>query len=235
VNGRIVTVTRHVGLADVRPDSRARLDALARIVQDAADEDAATAPGTGDMGVWILRRMAMDIAHTPRLRARVTARTWCSGVGPRWAERSTELRVGEQACVQTIALWVHVDPGRGVPTPLPKSLDATWGVSAGGRKVSSRLLHPPPPADSRRSSWVLRATDIDVLQHVNNAAYWAPVEDELVRRGSPRVQRAEIEFRAGLSLDDEVELHLTDTADGFACWLVVADDVRASMLVGCDT
>jgi acyl-ACP thioesterase len=229
----MVTVTRHVGLADVRPDSRARLDALARIVQDVADHDAATAPDVDDMGVWVLRRMDMEIAHTPRLRAAVTARTSCSGVGARWAERATELRVGEQACVHTTAIWVHVDPLQGAPTPLPKSFDATWGVSAEGRKVSSRLRHGPPPVDARRLPWILRAADIDVLDHVNNAAYWAPVEDELVRRGAPRVDRAEIEFRSGLALDDDVELRIADTDDGFACWLVVADDVRASMLVGC--
>jgi acyl-ACP thioesterase len=235
VNGRIVTVTRSIGLADVRPDSRARLDALARIVQDVADHDAATAPDTDDMGVWILRRMNMDVAHTPRLRAVVTARTWCSGVGARWAERMTELRVGEQPCAQATALWVHVDPVRGVPTPLPKSFDAIWGASAGGRKVSSRLRHGTPPAGASLRPWPLRATDFDVLQHVNNAAYWAPVEDELARRGARRVPRAEIEFRSGLSAGEDVDLCVADTVDGFACWLLVVGDVRASMLVGCAT
>jgi len=228
---RLVTVTRQIGLADVRPDGRARLDAIARIVQDVADHDAATASDTDDMGVWILRRMALALAHTPRLRAQVTATTYCSGVGARWAERTTELRVGERSCVSATALWVHVDPERGTPTPLPKSFDAVWGSTAQGRKVSARLQHdaPPPGLDGQR--WPLRATDLDVLDHVNNAAYWAPVEEELARQGRPKVQRAEIEFRSGLVATDDVDVLTMTTADGFACWLVVGDDVRASMLV----
>jgi acyl-ACP thioesterase len=228
---RLVTVTRQIGLADVRPDGRVRLDAVARIVQDVADHDAATAPDTDDMGVWILRRMAMDLAHTPRLRAHVTATTYCSGVGARWAERTTELRVGERSCIATTALWVHVDRERGTPTPLPKSFDAVWGATAQGRKVSARLQHDAPPADVNRRHWPLRATDLDVLDHVNNTAYWAPVEEELAWRGRPKVHRAEIEFRAGLVATDNVDLLTTSTADGFACWLLVGDDVRASMLV----
>jgi acyl-ACP thioesterase len=230
---RVVTITRHIGLADVRPDGRARLDALARIAQDVADTDASSAPNADEMGVWILRRLAMTIAHTPRLRAEVSASTWCSGIGPRWAERSTTLQVGEVGCAAMTGIWVHVDRERGAPAPLPKAFDAVWGASAQGRKVSARLRHPSPPADARRSRWILRATDLDVLGHVNNAAYWAPMEEELARRGVERVTTAEIEFRAGLDRDDDVEFLVSDRDGGLMCWLTVDNDVRASMLVGC--
>ncbi len=230
---RVVTITRHIGLADVRPDGRARLDALARIAQDVADTDASSAPGAEEMGVWILRRLAMTIAHTPRLRAEVAATTWCSGIGARWAERSTTLNVGDLGCAEITGIWVHVDRERGAPAPLPKAFDAVWGSSAKGRTVSARLRHPSPPDDARRSRWVLRATDLDVLDHVNNAAYWAPVEEELARRRASDVSLAEIEFRAGLDRGDDVELLIADRDDGFACWLVVDNDLRASMLVGC--
>jgi acyl-ACP thioesterase len=187
------------------------------------------------MGVWILRRLAMTIAHTPLLRAEVEACTWCSGTGARWAERSTTLKVGDVACADITGIWVHVDRERGAPAPLPKAFDAVWGASAQGRTVSARLRHPSPPAGARRSPWILRATDLDVLDHVNNAAYWAPVEEELARRDVANVAYAEIEFRAGLDRDDDVELLVSDRDDGFACWLVVDNDVRASMLVGCRT
>jgi acyl-ACP thioesterase len=80
----------------------------------------------------------------------------------------------------------------------------------------------------------LRVTDLDVVGHVNNAAYWHAIEDELARRGGPRVRTAEIEFRAGLDLSDTVELLVADREDGFAAWLCVGRDVRASVLVGCD-
>ena len=230
---RVTTITRHVGLADVGPDARARLDGLARIVQDVSDADASSVEIEG-MGLWILRRLDLRIDPTPRFRAEVTGSTWCSGIGPRWAERTTQLRVGEQLCVEATAIWVHTDPGTGAPTALPEGFGAVWGATAAGRKVSARLRHAPPPAAAQRRRWPLRATDIDVVGHVNNAAYWHAIEEELARRGRPRVRNAEIEFRAGLDGSDEVELAVADVEGGFAAWLCVGGDVRASVLVGCE-
>jgi acyl-ACP thioesterase len=137
-------------------------------------------------------------------------------------------------CVEAVSIWAHTDPELGAPIPLPPGFDAVWGATAAGRKVSARLRHRPPSADAIRVVWPLRATDVDIVGHVNNAAYWAAVEDELARRGHPRVRRAEIEFRAGLDLADRVELAVSDTDDGFAAWLSVDGDVRASVLVGCE-
>jgi hypothetical protein len=48
------------------------------------------------------------------------------------------------------------------------------------------------------------------------------------------VRSAEIEFRAGLDLSDSVDLLVADRDDGFAVWLCVGPDVRASVLVGCE-
>jgi acyl-ACP thioesterase len=228
--GRVVEITRHVGLADVRPDTTMRLDAVARVVQDVADADAAAQPVDG-MGMWILRRLELAFSHTPRFRADLTARTWCSGVGPRWAERRTDLLVGDLRCIEATGLWVHVDPRSGAPTRLPAAFDEVWAPSAKGRRVSARLHHGAPPPDAVSHAWTLRATDLDVVGHVNNAAYWAPVEEELAQRGRPRLQRAEIEFRDGLDEGEDVEFVSHDRDGGFACWLRVGSDVRASMLV----
>ena len=230
---RVPTIRRFVGLADVAPDGRARLDALARIVQDISDFDAATAIIDG-MGVWILRRLAMRVEHMPRFRAEVTARTWCSGIGARWAERTSQLHVDGRLCVEAVAIWVHTDPESGAPAPLPSGFDEVWGATAAGREVSARRSHARPPANAVRRSWLLRVTDLDIVGHVNNAAYWYAIEDELVRRGRPRVRHAEIEFRAGLDVQDAVELAVADAEGGFAAWLCVGNDVRASVLVGCD-
>src|SRR5260370_669334 len=76
------------------------------------------------------------------------------------------------------------------------------------RRLSPGLKHPPPPVTGGESRvWPLRVTDLDVLAHVNNAASWAAVEDELGRREPNRlVTRAEMEYRAPVDLDDRVEL-----------------------------
>jgi acyl-ACP thioesterase len=225
---RVVELTRHVGLADTRPDASMRLDAIASVLQDAADDDVASANVDG-LGMWILRRCALDVHHVPKFRAELRARTWCSGVGAAWAERRTDIDVGATRCIEATALWVHVDPRRATPARLPPAFHDVWKSE---RTVSGRLQHTAPPAGAGAHAWHVRATDIDVVGHMNNAAYWAPVEEELARRGDARVRHAEIEFRAGIDPEDPVEVVVDDREGGFACWLTVHGDVRASMLVG---
>ena len=173
--GRVVTIARQVGLADVRPDSSVRLDAIARFLQDVADHDAVTAEVDG--GLWVLRRLALRIDHTPRFRAELVCSTWCSGVGARWAERRTDLVFGEATCVQAAAIWVHVDAVTGAPARLPAGFDPLWGVSAQGRKVRANLRHTPPPPD------------------VAPAALAAP--SDRPRRARPREQRRVLGTRRG--------------------------------------
>jgi acyl-ACP thioesterase len=44
--------------------------------------------------------------------------------------------------------------------------------------------------------WRFRASDADIADHVNNAAYWQPLEEQLAATGAdPDAIDAEIEFR----------------------------------------
>jgi acyl-ACP thioesterase len=230
--GRIVDMRQRVGLGDTRPDARLRLDALARFLQDVADEDAATAPGPDNTNVWILRRLAIAIAHAPRFRDALHLSTWCSGTGARWAQRRTDVvRDGDAPAVRAAALWVYVDRTTGRPARLDASFDDVWGASTEGRRVNARLRHDAPPVGVPRERWPLRATDIDIVGHVNNAAYWIAVEELIARRPTLRVAAAEIEFRAGVLPGEDVDLVVEDSAHGFMCWFLVGEEVRASAAV----
>ncbi len=92
--------------------------------------------------------------------------------------------------------------------------------------MSARLQHPSAvPDDAVRRPWPLRATDFDLLGHVNNAATWSVVEDVLASRPQLRAPLwAELEYRAAIEPGDCVELATTDTEgpDGpsTTLWLV---------------
>jgi acyl-ACP thioesterase len=133
--------------------------------------------------------------------------------------------------VETVGLWVHVDRTTGRPKPLPDGFERIWGERARARRVRARLFHGPPPEDARRTSWPLRATDIDVVGHVNNAAYWAAVEEEIARRGIRHVAAATIEFGGGIDPTEAVELAVADHEGGFMCWFLVGGEARASASV----
>ena len=66
-------------------------------------------------------------------------------------------------------------------------------------------------------------TDVDRLGHVNNAAYWAPVEEVFAGRLGGRL-RAVLEYRKPVDLGERVEL----AVDGDHLWLVVDGDVRSA-------
>jgi acyl-ACP thioesterase len=70
-----------------------------------------------------------------------------------------------------------------------------YGSAAAGRRVTARLRHPAPDAIEASAEWLFRATELDIADHVNNAAYWQPLEEELLGGSEPETVDAEIEFR----------------------------------------
>ena len=90
-------------------------------------------------------------------------------------------------------------------------------------------IDPPPrkePEDETRLEWRLRATDVDRLRHVNNAAYWPPVEEHLADL-LREPHRAVLEYRQPLDLGDPLELRLSDGG----LWFTVGDSVRAGAIL----
>jgi acyl-ACP thioesterase len=204
-SGRVYTTHRIVRSTDVLPSGRLRLDALARYLQAAAEDDLSDS-GLIEPVVWLVRRCELRIRALPAMGERLRIATFCSGTGPRWAERTTTLCAPDGApLVMASALWALVSGADGRPVPLSADFLTTYGESAGGRVVSARLSHPRPRAidgngvgtESRPAVWPLRAVDFDTAGHVNNAVHWAVVEDELAA-GSWVPSVAEVEYHRAI-------------------------------------
>ena len=218
VVGRIVIRTRPVRLGDVDARARLRLDATARYLQDIATDDATDA-GLDDAFGWVVRRTLIDVRRAASLDEHLELATFCSGTGRSWAERRTSI-VGERgASIEAVSLWIRVDPSSGRPTGLGDDFGDVYGSSAAGRRVSSRLRLPPPPERASRREWTIRRVDIDPLQHVNNAAQWAIVEESLPSDQSRRGV-AEIEHLAAVDADVPLELVTAEDEAARASWLV---------------
>src|ERR1700722_15012894 len=91
--GRVFSTRRQVRSTDVTPAGRLRFDALARYLQQAAEDDLADA-GIEAPYVWLVRKTAVSGRAFPRFGAQVTLHTFCSATGPRWAERTTAVSGG---------------------------------------------------------------------------------------------------------------------------------------------
>ncbi|HEV2069983.1 MAG TPA: acyl-ACP thioesterase domain-containing protein [Acidimicrobiales bacterium] len=230
--GRRFTSSARVRFGDTDPHRRLRLDALARLVQDAGNDDLADA-GLDPASPWVVRRASVWVpARWPALGEPLTITTFCAGLGARWGERRTTV-ASPSAVVEVTALWIHLDDD-GRPSPLSDAFLDVYGSSTGGRRTSSRLHHPiPVPGPDQateaatRRPWPLRSSDLDVFGHVNNTALWMPVEDELARRKVvPRF--AEIEFRDPVAADDDVVLVTEPYGSGLRVWITAGGDTRAS-------
>jgi len=225
--GRRFEHSLSVGLADAAPSGRVRLDAVARWLQDVALADVVDA-GLGEAALWVVRRTRLAVTRFPRFGETVAVSTFCSATGRMWAQRRTTVATSAGGLVEAVALWVHLDPASLRPIPFSAQELEVYSASAAGREVKARLRHPGPPEDAPSRPWHFRSTELDVADHINNAAYWSPLEAELLTSGE------DLEW-----IDVEME-HKTPTqpgehaivADGPRRWILGDEgEVRASLVI----
>jgi acyl-ACP thioesterase len=227
-HGRVFAQTLRPGLSDCAPSGRVRLDALARWLQDVAYADVEEA-GLAQAALWVMRRARLHVKRFPRFGSQAVLATFCSGLGRMWAERRTTIsRVGsDESDVEAVSLWVHLDPEARRPTPLTREELETYGDAARGRRVTARLRHPAPAAIEKRFPWRFRATECDLAAHINNAAYWQPLEEEILKGQDPEALDVEIEYRTPAQPGEKVVL-----CDGHRRWIVdEAGEMHASIVV----
>ena len=226
--GRRFVASRKVRLGDASPKGRLRLDAIARYLQDVANDDASNADLSNAL-YWVVRRSLVEVDVPIELGETVELTTFCSGTGQRWAERRTVLRGDAGGHVEAAVLWVHVDPDTAMPKRLGEEFLEIYGSSTAGRRVRARLQLPDPSGNAAGEPWAFRFVDYDVLGHVNNAAYWGVVEEHVA--GSGGRLRAELEYRAAIDPNDAVTLVASESDGVGLMWFKVGDDVRASARV----
>ena len=231
--GRVFEGTGKVRLGDVSPGGRLRLDAAARYLQDLSADDTADA-ALPDREAWVVRRTVLVVVSFPTYLEPLALATWCSGTGSHYAERRVEVLGERGGQVEGASLWVHLDHESGRPRRLSDGFNERYLEAAGGRRVKARRQHPDPPPGAPRQRWHLRFTDFDVLAHVNNAAYWEVVEEELAAHPGLRAPlRAELEHRTAIERGAVVEVVVGEGAgaEGLDLWVLADGKVAASARV----
>ena len=176
--GRVFSRGYPIRHTDVTPGGRLRFDALARCLQNVAEDDVAEA-GLREPYEWLVRRYAITIRGYPRRGQRLRLATFCSATGPRWAERTTTLSASGTALIQARAVWAAVARDTGESCALGPGFHHVYGPSARGRRASARLSHPRPDPSAPVRDWPLRASDFDTAGHVSNTIHWQAAEEVL--------------------------------------------------------
>lgn len=209
-SGRTFSARRRIRLADLDPRGRVRLDAIARLLQDVAIDDVQETGWGAPEHLWFVRRIRIEV-HEPFLADReLELVTWCSGLAAIAAGRRWSLAGDRGGRAEVDSVWIHLDAQQ---RPARIEGFGVYGEATGGRHVSTKLELPEPPADAPARRWPLRATDVDLHGHVNNAVYWQAVEDAVPGLHAPL--DAELDFREPVDAGDELELVTAGGLVGF--------------------
>ena len=180
-SGRVFRSQRRVRLGDVTPKGRLRLDAVARYLQDIANDDAVDGRYS-DVHGWVVRRTELWVYELPNYMGDIELATWCGGLGSHWAERRTSITSAAGARIEAAALWVHVDLQTLKPSPVPADFPQLIGEASRGRTIRANLTigkSLPKPDLNAATPWHVRFADMDAVGHMNNAAYWVAAEEYL--------------------------------------------------------
>ena len=118
--------------------------------------------------------------------------------------------------IEVDSVWIHLDR-----EPRPARIEdfGVYADAAAGRHVSTKL-ELPIRRGRQRTPWPLRAADVDLHGHVNNAVHWQAVEAALPVTGR---LRAELDYRQPIDLGEKIELATFDNCLA----LVTGDSVKA--------
>ena len=231
-SGRTFRVRYKLRLSDTDATGRLRFDAVARFLQDAAIDDVEETGWGAPDHLWVLRTVRIDVLVPFLEDSTVEILTWGSSFASLAAGRRWSLTGDAGGTIEVDSTWIHLD-GNARPARIGPGFD-DYAEAAQGRVASTKLALEPPPLDLPRTTWPLRASDIDRMGHVNNAAYWAAVEHRLAgasRLDLARPHRAWLEYRHPMDFDDRVELVEDSAADRYLAAFVVNEVARAVVRV----
>ena len=226
-SGRIFRTRYRIRLSDTDATGRLRLDAVARYLQDAATDDVDETGWGAPVHLWVLRSIRIDIVSPFLVDREVGIVTWGSSFAAIAAGRRWSLTGDAGGAIEVDSAWVHLGP-EARPRRIGPGFDE-YAEAAQGRSAVTRLTLPDPPGAAARTTWPLRTTDVDVMGHVNNAAYWSAVEHLLQGREPDlhRPLRARLDYRHPIDLGEEVRLATFAADEGYGLAFVVGETVKA--------
>lgn len=235
--------------ADVDQELRLRFDSVARYLQDVANDNlAASTFGLSDP-FWLVRRTVIDVLEPIEWPGTIHLERWCSALSTRWAQMRVRMiatpetdRINSDAhrggLIETESFWINVNDS-GMPTRISDGGFEYLSSMTSEHRLRWKQFNDRTPPDSRNGEIVtdrphtLRATDFDPLRHMNNSAYWAVLEDELIDHPDLKTvpHRAIIEYLRPITPGSKITVRRHRAGDELRLWMIVADQVTTTISV----
>jgi acyl-ACP thioesterase len=234
---------RPVRVADIDRNSRLRLDAAARHIQDVGQDHVHEQGFDESHPLWIVRRTMIDLIRPIQFQDILRLRRWCSGTSTRWCEIRVRIDGGKGGLIESEAFWININRDTLMPSRISddflEELQRTTDIHRLRWKAS---LQPGAREDADQiRKFPVRFTDIDLFGHMNNSIYWSVVEDHL--SATPELLdaplRVIIEHEAPIALGDKLEIllhiHPAGSTDAFGPGLVDRTVTTLTYAVGDET
>ncbi|MFZ2175625.1 MAG: acyl-ACP thioesterase domain-containing protein [Rhodococcus sp. (in: high G+C Gram-positive bacteria)] len=237
--GQFFETSWPVRTGDIDAAKRLRLDGVARYLQDIGLDNLDAVDAADTHPLWIVRRTVIDVRRPAVWPERVHLKRWCSALSTRWTNMRVQIEGEKGALIETEGFWIHISSQTGMPTRIDDDFIERLGESAGETRLKwKRWLAENAPAQDADgvvdSEFVLRRTDIDPFDHVNNAVYWQAVEELLVDHEHPdggrlvdSPHRAVLEYLYPIVSTDKIVLRSRRDETTLMVWFLVDDTLRA--------
>jgi acyl-ACP thioesterase len=214
------------------PDGNLRTSALLRYAQDIAwrhserlgfDRAWYQERGLG----WVVRGLELELAAPIPLGTTLRVTTAVVGHRRIWARRLGDCRFADGRLAARVTTdWVLLD-GRGRIVRIPDD----FGVAFTNPEVRSEILRLAPEAADPTATHTLRVrpSDLDPLDHVNNAVYVDWLEEAVAASGlaggpsGPASGTLRIEYLASAARDDEIRIDLFGSPEAWRARIARVD------------
>jgi acyl-ACP thioesterase len=210
-------------VADTDRTGRLRFDAATRHIQDVGSDQLRELGYEETHPLWIVRRTMIDMYGPIVFKDMMRLRRWCSGTSNRWCEMRVRIEGRRSGLIESEAFWININRETQGPARISDDFIAGLRRTTDENRLRWKAYLTAGSRDDAVSvrPYPVRVSDIDIFDHVNNAAYWSVVEDHLFHHPEllAKPLRVTIEHDLPVALGDELEIithvHPAGSTDSF--------------------
>lgn len=161
---------------------------------------------------WVLSRLSIEISSLPKHGDEIIVSTWVNSIRGAISEREFSISHKGKLLINASSLWFSVAGGSHKPARVPKKysdlmiLNNTYATTAGSEKVVGADIGK---ARSEGAHFTARYSDIDMVDHVNNATYVRWMMDEISEACQQKksIKKLSINYLGECFMGDELKVN----------------------------
>jgi len=161
---------------------------------------------------WVLSRLTIEITSLPKHGDKIKLSTWVKSIRGSISEREFSISHSEETLVNASSLWFCVSGQSHKPARLPDEYSNLMEINDNYATVGGSEKVPEPDTESNKSAGInvtASYSDIDMVDHVNNATYARLMMDEITSdyQQNNYIKKLNINYLGECFLGDEVNIN----------------------------